>query len=131
MTMSVSDIIAPPTPVNVFAAIPETQTSLFVQWREPERTYVISPLLVSYTLHYSTQRPLNYSTSSSISNLRVGSDGMGTFVLEGLQTGTVYYLGMRAENGLGTSADPSSTQIAVTFGNGENLYVLVLVVHNF
>ncbi len=113
------DIVAPPTPVNAFGAYAQTQTSLFLQWNEPDRTYVISPFLISYTLYYTTQPPLNYSASSTIANLRVGSDGKGTHILEGLQTGTVYYLGMRAENGMGISNEPAFTQLATTYGNGK------------
>lgn len=112
------DVIAPPTPVNSLASIADSQTSLFIQWAEPDLSYVANPLLVSYTLYYSTQRPLNYSESPSIANLRVGSNGEGTYLLTGLQRGTVYYMGMRAENEAGTSDNPSFTQIATTYGNG-------------
>lgn len=112
------DVIAAPSPVDTFGCIPESQTSLFLRWTQPERTYVINPLLVSYTLYYSTDRILNYTSSPSVTDLRVDSEGVGTYVLDGLQPGTRYYLGMRAENRAGTSAQASVTQVATTFGNG-------------
>lgn len=116
------DVLAPPTPVNVFASFAESQTSLFVQWNEPELSYVANPLLVSYTLYYSKERPLNYSNSNPVPDLRVGTNRMGTYLLTGLEPGTVYYMGMRAENEAGTSDEPMFTQIATTYGTGKCIY---------
>ena len=110
-----------PGEVQAIVVLPNTKTSLFIQWQQPSRTYVVSPLLVTYTLYYSTVSSINYTTSPSVTGLKVEDNGIGTYVLEGLDVHSVYYLGMIAENQAGSGPEPKSVAISITYGNGNSI----------
>ena len=108
-----------PGPITNIIALPDSITSLFIQWLPPKLSYVNNPLLLQYTLYYSTSIDINYTnTNLSKSGLTTGSDGMGTYTLTGLRIGIPYYLALRAENNAGLGAEPLSVTLSTTYGTG-------------
>ena len=96
-------------------ALPDTQTSLFIQWLVPEPSYAISPLLLQYTVYYSTDRGTIYN-DGMVSGLTTDASGLGMYILDNLDVGTQYYIAMRAENAAGMGDAPSSLILTETFG---------------
>lgn len=81
-------------------------------------SFVPSPLLLQYTLYYSTDSSDSISDSQSVTGLTTQSNGMGSYVLDKLAPRTVYFLRMRAINDAGEGAVLQSVVQSITFGIG-------------
>ena len=120
-----SDTFFVPDPLsrNGIVAFPYTNSSILIQWFQPQLSYVSSPLLLQYTLYYTRNRDTNIEDRPVEANLTTSSSGIGSYILSGLSIGTEYYLTMSATNRAGTGQVLDSVLIVSTFGSGQSNHV--------
>ena len=116
-----SDTFFVPDPLspNGIAAFPYTDSSILLQWFQPQVSYVSSPLLLQYTLYYTRNSDTDVEDRPVRTNLTTSPSGMGTYILTGLDVGTEYYLTMSVSNRAGTSDVLGSVLVVRTFGSGQ------------
>ena len=102
-----------------YIASANTNTTVLVQWVPPALSYVSNPLLLQYTIYYSTDVDIDFINGPNVTGLTSNSDGLGSYVLSDLQVGTIYYITMRASNFAGLGEIQTSVTTVTTFGNGK------------
>jgi hypothetical protein len=121
-----NQVLRPPGPLSPsgFIASPYTTTSILVQWVPPEKTYVINPLFLQYTIYYSTSVSIDYDNGPSIPDLTTPVNGSGSYIINNLQVGTTYYISIRASNRAGLGDTQESVAVTSTFGRGMQLQLV-------
>uniref|UniRef100_A0A1X7U244 Fibronectin type-III domain-containing protein n=1 Tax=Amphimedon queenslandica TaxID=400682 RepID=A0A1X7U244_AMPQE len=125
---SLEDTFFVPDPLspNGIVAFPYTQSSILIQWFQPQVSYVSSPLLLRYTLYYTRNRDTDIGDRPVRTNLTTSPSGMGSYVLTGLDVGTEYYLTMSATNRAGTGQLPGCfiDEVEEVEGVGDKLILI-------
>ena len=109
----------PPGPDESISAIPQSKTSIRVSWSPPD--FSRDPLLLRYSLFFTTDNTLNYNSANSVPHLLpTFGENIMNYVLPNLEVGTDYLISVRASFLLNLMGENSRYVAASsTFGNGQ------------